>query len=227
MTMNARRTRSSCVLPTILLLAGILAGCKGSNSAQPPQPSASPDLHGATGGYDPATSHPWFRGMLNPPRVNLALPADFTCVSYSPKGDWNMHDGVIWSDPATARAFERRRQKDLSRIDKPLIYARLSAEVAHKPGTDTFTNEQIDQQMRAIGFRDVNKQKLRWGPYPVLAVTGTRPDGTPFYAAWVGTNTPEGWTIMLDYRVPRGAGHPTAAESDIWNRLMRETTASP
>jgi hypothetical protein len=50
-------------------------------------------------------------------------------------------------------------------------------------------------------------------------------DGAPMFVAWVGANTPEEWTVLINYRVPHGKGHPTEEEVKTWERFLTETKA--
>ena len=79
---------------------------------------------------------------------------------------------------------------------------------------------------KETGLQNVSKKKMHWGPYPVLTFSGDRPNGSVFFMAWVGINSPEGWTLLLDYRLPAGKGHPTSAERAIWQHLLEDTTAA-
>lgn len=174
------------------------------------------------------TTQPWFAGMTTPPKVNIALPADFIVVSASPDARttkaFDMYNGNIWAPPVTAKQFEYGASTKLNETQTPLFFVHLSEEVGQQPGTDTFNNERnLDSNYRAAGLKNVKSAKTKWGPYPVLSLTGDRPDGVPFFIAWIGINSPEGWAIVIDYRVPRGKGHPTDEERQIWNRLLSET----
>ena len=81
--------------------------------------------------------------------------------------------------------------------------------------------------VKAVGAKNVSTKKLHWGTYPVLEFTGDRPNGSPFFTAWVGINSPDGWALFIDYRVPKGEGHPTKDEQAIWQHLMEDTKATP
>jgi hypothetical protein len=135
-----------------------------------------------------------------------------------------MDDGVIWAPEKTARQFEFGADRKFSNATEPLFYARLSAEVGQQPGTDIFSNERdIVKNYSAAGLKKVKSSKIKWGNYPVLTLTGERPDGSPVFVAWIGINSPDGWTILVDYRVPKGKGHPTNEETKIWETFLKET----
>jgi len=170
----------------------------------------------------------WFSGMLDPPKVSPALPTNFVAASASPgtKGtkDFDMYDGVIWSQERTVRQFEFGADGKFSNAKDPLFYVVLSDQVGQQPGGDTFTNEKnIVANYSAAGLKKVKSAKTKWGDYPVLSLTGERPDDSPVFVAWVGINSPDAWTILIDYRVPRGEGHPTKEERKIWERFLSET----
>lgn len=170
----------------------------------------------------------WFAGMLTPPKITPALPTNFVVVSASPSTketkQFNMYEGVIWSVERTAQQYEFGADRKFSNAKDPLFYAVLSEQVAQLPGTGTFNNEKdIVANYSAAGLRKVKSAKTKWGNYPVLSLTGERPDGSPVFVAWIGINSPDGWTILVDYRVPRGKGHPTNEEKRIWERFLSDT----
>lgn len=170
----------------------------------------------------------WFAGMFDPPKVTPALPTNFVVVSASPatkeSKEFNMYDGVVWSVERTARQFEFGADRKFSNAKDPMFYVVLSAEVGQIPGSNTFTNEKdLVANFTALGLKKVKSDKTKWGAYPVLSLTGERPDGSPVFVAWVGINSPDAWTILIDYRVPRGEGHPTKEEKKIWEKFLSDT----
>jgi len=173
---------------------------------------------------DDEMTHPWFPGMVTPPRVTLALPKTFTVVSFSPDDEWNMTDGVIWADKETAAPYEKGRKKKMDDLKAPLFYVRLSSSIAQIGKTNQFTHEkEMEQGLAKSGIKNVKLRKLAWGDYPLLELTGTRPDGSVVRIVWVGLNTPGGWTLMIDYRLPIGEGHPSKEELAIWNDFIEKT----
>ena len=170
----------------------------------------------------------WFEGMLHPPAITPAVPTNFIVVSVSPETkttkEFSMYDGVIWAPERTARQFEFGADRKFSNAKDSLFYIKLSDEVGQNPNTDTFTNEKnIVANFSVAGLKKVKSSKTKWGVYPVLSLTGERPDGSPVFVAWVGINSPDGWTILIDYRVPQGKGHPTDGERKIWEKFLSET----
>jgi len=185
---------------------------------------------GALSGVSRAADAPsvWFAGMLHPPKVTPVLPTNFIAVSASPSTketkEFDMTDGVIWSAERTARQFEFGADRKFSNAKDPVFYVVLSAEVAQEPGGDAFTNEKnIVANYSAAGLKKVKSGKTKWGSYPVLSLTGERPDGSPVFVAWIGINSPDGWTVLVDYRVPRGEAHPTNEERKTWERFLSQT----
>ena len=57
----------------------------------------------------------------------------------------------------------------------------------------------------------------------MLTFTGQARSGVAMFTAFLGTNSPEGWVIAINYRVPTAAGHPTSEEAKIWERFVNET----
>ncbi len=174
------------------------------------------------------TTNLWFAGMLTQLRVIPALPTNFIVVSASPDGKtskkFNMYDGNFWAPERTARQFEFSAERKFSNTQDPIFYVQLSSDVGQHPGRDTFTNEKnIEANFSKMGLKKVKSSKSKWGDYPVLSLTGERPDNSPVFVAWVGINSPDGWTILVDYRVPKGKEHPTKEEQQIWKRFLTET----
>ncbi|HSH93891.1 MAG TPA: hypothetical protein VK968_07080 [Roseimicrobium sp.] len=174
------------------------------------------------------TTNAWFAGMLHPPKIKLALPPDFIVVSASPDAkttkEFDMYMGNIWAVEKTARQFEYGADRKVSNTKDPLFYVVLSDQVAQIPGTDSFVNEaNIVRALKAVGAKKMKSTKTKWGKYPVMSVTGERPDGSPIFSAWIGINSPDGWAILIDYRVPKGPGHPTKEEVKIWETFLKET----
>jgi hypothetical protein len=162
--------------------------------------------------------------MNHPPPLDVSLPHGFTVVSLNRQGEWNMYDGVLWGPADVAEALTSRKVTDLRHITKPLFWVHLSSEVAQNPGTDTFTNEpDVETVMANLGLRDVKKRKDHWGSYPVLSVTGIRADGLPFHIAWIGLNTPDGWTLAVDYRVPAAGNVTDDNTAGIWRSFLEDT----
>ena len=175
------------------------------------------------------STNKWFAGMITQLRVIPALPANFIAVSASPHAkkskEFDMYDGNVWAPERSARRFEFGAEKNFLKTQDPMFYVRLSGDVGQNPGKDTFTNEKnIEANFTKMGLKKVKSAKTKWGDYPVLSVTGERSDGTPVFVAWMGFNSPDGWTVIIDYRVPKGEGHPTKEEREIWVRFLNETT---
>lgn len=170
----------------------------------------------------------WFNGMIHPPHVIPALPSNFIIVSAAPETkksrEFDMYRGVIWAPERTARQYEFGSETNLQNAKDPMFFVRLSSSVGQYPGTDRFTDEKnLVGQCRSLGLKNLKTAKNKWGAYPVFSVTGNRSDGSTFYMAWIGINSRDGWTIVVDYRVPMGADHPTKEEQQIWENFLTQT----
>ena len=169
-----------------------------------------------------------FEGMLHPPNVTVALPTNFVVVSASPAAkatkQFDMYEGNIWAPEKTARQFEFGAEHKFTNATEPMFFVHLSDSVAQNPGKDTFTIEKdLVKNFASAGVRNVQSKKTKWGDYPVLSLTGERPNGSAVFIAWIGINSPDGWTIFVDYRVPTGKSHPSAEEKKIWEAFLRNT----
>lgn len=163
----------------------------------------------------------FFPNIIDALPVKLVLPNDFVPKPLAP----GMERITIWGVAATLDRLAADPRHNVGKIDSPVFVVQLSTSVA-QTGASQFNNED-PAQFAAIGLKDVKMKKLAWGPYPVLVIAGSRPDGSPFSVAWVGMNRPEGWTIFLDYRCPHGAGHPSQGEQKIWDDLLNKTYLLP
>ncbi len=168
----------------------------------------------------------WFPGLATPPAINPKLPDAFTIVTLDSNGQWNMKQGVLWALPATAKPFEQGQSTAFSETAAPLFLVRISSDIAQLPGTKTFSHEKsVENLFTRTGTKDLKVQKFTWGSHPVLAVTGKRPNGAPIHLAWIGLNSPDGWTLLVDYKTPKGEGHPTSEETKIWEDFLTQSTA--
>ena len=126
--------------------------------------------------------------MLTPPKIILALPTNFIVVSASPDARttkaFDMSDGNIWAPEKTARQFEYGAEHKFSNAKEPMFLVHLSSEVAQYPGKNEFTIEKdLEASLSRMGMKNVKTRKVNWGKYPVLSVTGERPDGSPAFFA--------------------------------------------
>lgn len=201
-------------------LCVLFTGC--SSPLQPADSTTAADSRG------PASSNQWFAGMRTSLGVRPALPSNFIVVSASPgaKGtkEFDMYDGNIWAPARTAKQFEYGGEKSFAKAAEPLFFVHLSSNVAQDPATGRFTHEKdLEANFQMMGVKHAKSARTKWGDYPVLSLTGERPDGSPVFVAWMGFNSPDGWTVLIDYRVPKGGGHPTREEQQIWERFLRDT----
>jgi hypothetical protein len=52
-----------------------------------------------------------------------------------------------------------------------------------------YVEKGIVRKFSAAGLKKVKSAKTKWGDYPVLSLTGERPDGSPVFVAWIGINS--------------------------------------
>ena len=165
---------------------------------------------------------------MHPLTITPALPANYIVVSIWPETkrtrEFNMEEGVIWAPERTARHFEFGADKTLANAKDPMFYVRLSETVSQMPGTDKFKGEErMVAALTSSGVKNVKSSKTKWGHYPVLALTGQAKSGVAMFTAFLGINSPDGWVIAINYRVPTAKGHPTDEEKKIWERFLNET----
>lgn len=131
----------------------------------------------------------------------------------------------MWCSPATGKKYERAKTATFKDLDAPLFWVRLSSEVGQVSTTDRFTCEaDLKKMSKAMSLRDVEITKKKWGPYPLLIWTGKRPDGSSFHSMWIGLNTPDGWTILVDYRMPQKAEGGGAVYEQVWRDFVDGTS---
>lgn len=165
----------------------------------------------------------WFPGMNRPPKVVPALPEGYGIVPYpSPAGKgFDLKEGVFWTGGETLKQFG---EGTFTNPKDAYFYVRISTNVKQEPGTDDFSGEaDLVANFTKAGHKNVKSSKLRWGKYPVLSLTGEKADKSEFFFAWIGVNSPDGWAIVADFRTPRGEGHPTKAEREIWETFLSKT----
>jgi hypothetical protein len=134
-----------------------------------------------------------------------------------------MEEGVVWAPERTARRFEFRADDDFKHAKDPMFYVKLSELVGQVAGTDKLTcEEKAVASLTSSGVKNVKSTKTKWGNYPVFVLTGDA-KGTAMFTAFVGLNSPDGWALVVNYRVPTGKGHPTDEEKKIWERFINES----
>jgi hypothetical protein len=182
--------------------------------------------------FDPliavAGTNSWFPGMTNAPAIVPALPTNFTAVALGPGAKTNhtvdLQQGLLWASKSAAVSLEFSDVRQLATAAEPLFHLALSRNIKRKAGTDTFTDEQdMVHYYTPRGDGECEILKDQWGPYPIFIITSQRPDGSCFYNAWLGLNTPDSQTIAINYRIPRGEGHPNAEERAIWDTFVKDT----
>ncbi|CAN5755758.1 hypothetical protein BH09VER1_BH09VER1_12690 [soil metagenome] len=166
--------------------------------------------------------------MSQPLLLTPAVPADFIVVSLWPKTktttEFNMEEGVMWAPERTAHHFEIGADDNIATAKDPLFYVRLSKTVSQVPGTDKFKGEEnMAATLTSSGVKNVKIRKTKWGDFPVLALTGQAKSGLAMFTAFLGINSPDGWVIAINYRIPTAKGHPTDEEKKIWERFLNET----
>lgn len=177
-----------------------------------------------------ADSSRWFPGALDL-NISPALPTNYVVVSANPAakdtGEMDILDGVIWAPERTARQFDFGGNGRLNEAKDPLFHVVVTPLVRQLAGTTQFSNEKdLEANSKASGLKKVKTAKTKWGDYPVLSMTFENPlDGATMFVAWVGANTPEEWTVLINYRVPQGKKHPTKEEIRIWETFLRDTKA--
>jgi len=183
---------------------------------------------------DKTSTYYWFPGMHTPPPLAPALPQNFevfpnTQPDNNPKANitFDMYSGVLWTDKKTGSEYAFQKKKSYDKITQPIFIVRLSAEVGQLPGTNNFT---IEKDIAMIKNYNVGEklftEKKMIGGFPALIVTGKRADGTIGRSLWLGCNSPDGWTIYIDYRTPVKASEEEQKQyAAIWNDFINKTVA--
>jgi hypothetical protein len=175
-----------------------------------------------------AGTNSWFPGMTNSPAIIPALPTNFVAVAVGSAAKTNkvldLKQGLVWASEQTAHSLEFSDARPFASAREALFHLALSQNIKQKPGTDTFTDEQeMPGFFTRAGMVNVKSSKTKWGPYPVFMITSERPDGSVFYNAWLGLNSPDRLTIAINYRIPHSEGHPTKEERAIWETFVKGT----
>lgn len=157
-------------------------------------------------------------GMLSPPLLTFALPADFVATPFGAEAD--MYRGVLWGTKESAAKV--KKAASFAAADSAFFMIRLSSDVGQEED-GTFSHEKgLEKTLESMGMKEVKTRKLKWGDYPVLTMTALRPDGTRALSAWVGINRGS-WVLFCDFQTGRGPGHPTDKEMAIWNDFLEKT----
>ncbi len=145
------------------------------------------------------------------PAIEPAIPSHFVA------GEWSEFDRVLWGTQEDVAIFNGIEAP----IKSELISLRHSSDTV-QIGPNEFSGErQLAQTLRQMGLKHVRVQKLRWGPYPVLALEAVAPNGRILRNAWVGLNSENGWTIFFEHFAPQ---HDERC-CRVWNNFLHNTVA--
>jgi hypothetical protein len=98
----------------------------------------------------------------------------------------------------------------------------VSDDVFQQQGTDKFNIDEVFKHTKSPELKKVKMRKTKWGAYPVISMTGEISEG-PVFIAWLGVNSPNETVVQIEFRVPKGKGHPTDEEMKIWERFLSES----
>jgi len=141
------------------------------------------------------------------PTIKPAIPSNYV------SGELKKTGHVLWGTKEDIAVFSENG----SLIKSELITLRHSPDVV-QIGPTTFSGEnKIESVFEQMGLTNLKMEKLSWGNYPVLAIEGIRPDGTPIHSAWIGLEN--GTTMFMNLYLPKKGDH----SCPVWKNLLYRT----
>jgi hypothetical protein len=156
-------------------------------------------------------------GLLAPLAIEPAIPANFTAMS--PTGALDPAGWIYWGPEASLKTYFQNPKL----LKEPLLSVSLSGNVK-QTSPDGFGPEakQALDMMKAIDPKGFTSFKTNWGPYPVQAVK-VQMEGHTLMMAWVGLNSPEGWTLLFNFVYPDQKGRPDKKDMVLWENFLKNT----
>jgi len=131
------------------------------------------------------------------PSIEPAIPSDYIAGSNQEKFDYA--SSVYWGRKEDLELLKKYGPESLGDIpfQSPVLKLDYSFSVA-QTGPNSFLGEdQFEQQLQSMGFRDTSIKKTNWGNYPVLVVESTSDQNHSIVQGWIGLNNPEGAVMTV------------------------------
>jgi len=161
-------------------------------------------------------------GLVQRFPVSFVLPKDFVVMPLHDDVP-DLDGGLLWGEKAVLEKFKRDPKLDARKLAGPIFVVTISNGVMQS-GRDKFTVEDIlKEQLEAGGVKDVVVKKTKWGEFPVLHFRGVRSDGRVATGAWVGLNSPDGFTMFFDFRSRSADGKIAKQDERIWETFLTST----
>lgn len=154
--------------------------------------------------------------LLTPLAVTPALPADF--IALGANGQPDLCEWVYWGPKEILEAYF----KDEKTLSQPIIRVILSANVI-QTGPNHFTGqgEEFKAKVSSLGAKNFSEKHLKWGTYPIYATKIDFPEKQT-HSAWIGLNSPEGWTLFAELVYPE-KNQPAEQSLAFWNHFLNNT----
>jgi hypothetical protein len=161
-------------------------------------------------------------GLVQRFPVSIALPKDFVVLPLHDDVP-DLDGGLLWGERSVLEKFKADPKLDARKLAGPVFVVTISSGVMQS-GRDKFTVEDVlKEQLKAGGVKDVVVKKTKWGEFPVLHFRGVRTDGRVATGAWVGFNSPDGFTMFFDFRSRSADGKIPKEDEKIWDTFLMKT----
>lgn len=156
-------------------------------------------------------------GLLVPLAVEPAIPENF--IAMAPNGIPDPYDWIYWGQKEALEAYFR----DPSSLKESILSVTLSGNVKQSGPHDFGPHaKQALEMMKAMDPKGFASTETTWGAYPVLAVK-TQIAGHTMMMAWVGLNSPDGWTLLFNLVYPDQKEHPDQQGIALWQHFLMNT----
>lgn len=154
--------------------------------------------------------------------VSIALPKNFVVMPLHDDVP-DLDGGLLWGERDVLQMFKRDPKLDARKLAGPIFVVTISNGVMQSGRVKFTVEDDLKEQLEAGGVTDVVVTKSKWGEFPVLHFRGVRPDGRVALGAWVGLNSPDGFTMFFDFRSRSAGGKVPESDEKIWKTFLTNT----
>lgn len=158
----------------------------------------------------------------------MKVPEGFVLMPLKRDGEWGLIEWSAYGEESTIRDLWEQIDKDSDCTLKPrtgIIRMRLSEFAQKNEKEFAESDQEMIQNVKLTGAKDVQIRSLHWGPYPLKVIKATLPNGKPLAMGWIGLNA-GGETILIHYMFPDNQTS-YVKDLEIWEIFLTESTGIP
>jgi hypothetical protein len=158
----------------------------------------------------------------------MKVPEGFVLMPLKRDGEWGLMEWSAYGEESTIVDLWEQIDKDPECTLKPrtgIIRMRLSDFAQKNEKEFSESDQEMIQNVKVTGAKDIQIRSLQWGPYPLKVIKATLPNGKPLAMGWIGLNA-GGETILIHYMFPDNQ-NSYVKDLEIWEKFLTESTGIP